>query len=44
MSCTVESTVFGGEACADGVVGAGDFDIYEACKVTVWGFFSFYYL
>ena len=41
MSCTVGSTVFGGEPCAGGVVEAEDFDIDEAWEVTVWGFVSF---
>ena len=40
MSCTVGSTMFGGEPCAVGVVGAKDVDIDEAWEVTVWGFFS----
>ena len=40
MSFTVGSTVFGGEQCAVGVVGAKDVEIDEACKVTVWGFVS----
>ena len=40
MICTVGSTVFGGEPCAGGVVGAEDVDINEAWEVTVWGFVS----
>ena len=39
MGCTFGYTVFGGEPCADGVVGAEDVDIDEAWEVTVWGFF-----
>ena len=38
MSCTVGSTVFGGEPCAGGIVGAKYFDINEAWEVTVWVF------
>ena len=40
MSYTVGSTVFGGEPCAGGVVGAKDVDIDKAWEVTVWGFVS----
>ena len=40
MSCTFGSTVFGGEPCDGGVVGAEDVDIDEAWEVTVWGFVS----
>ena len=40
MSYTVGSTVFVGEPCAGGGVGAKDVDIDEAWKVTVWGLIS----
>ena len=40
MSCTVRSTMFGGEECAVGVVGAEDVDINEACEVNVSVFVS----
>ena len=38
ISCTVRSSLFGGEPCAVGVVGAEDVEIDEAWEVTVWGF------
>ena len=37
MSAMVWSTVFGGELCAGGVVGAEDVDIDEAWEGIVWG-------
>ena len=40
MSCTVGSTVFGGEPCAGGVVGSEDVDMDEAWEVIVWVFLS----
>ena len=38
MSCTVGSTMFGGEPCDVGVFGAEDVDIDDTWEVTVWGF------
>ena len=40
MSATVGSTVFDGEPCAGGVVGAEDVEIDEAREGIVWGFVS----
>ena len=40
MRCTVGSTVFGGEPCAGGVVGADYVDIDEAGEVIIWGVVS----
>ena len=38
ISCTVGSTMFGGEPYAVGVFGAEDVEINEAWEVSVWGF------
>ena len=43
ISCTVGSTVFGGEPCDVGVVGSKEVDIDEAWEVTVWGFVSLFF-
>ena len=40
MIATVGSTVFDGEPCSGGVVGAKDVEIDEAWEGIIWGFVS----